>query len=168
MIEKERQTIDKLHELLSDIKRTNKEFIDQISETTVQAAERIDKKFLPVSLEKEILQTTQQSIQKAITDNLTGYHSPLLKLIGEVISSHSQELKSIVGNAFEDVIRADEFKNGLREAFSHKVARTIISNQQGLFEKVSNELKQDVLFKSKVAIAIANVVDECLENRSAN
>jgi len=31
---------------------------------------------------------------------------------------------------------------------------------------VSNELKQDAVFKSKMALAVANVVNECLEGRS--
>lgn len=48
---------------------------------------------------------------------------------------------------------------------SHKVTRTIISNNEGLFDKVSNELKNDATFKAKMAIAVSNVVNECLLER---
>ena len=45
------------------------------------------------------------------------------------------------------------------------MARNIISNNDGLFDKVSNELKQDAVFKSKMALAVSNVVEECLNER---
>ena len=35
----------------------------------------------------------------------------------------------------------------------------------GLFDKVSNELKQDAVFKSKMALAVSNVVEQCLNER---
>lgn len=165
MTAKEQDTIDKLYSLLSDIKNSNKEFMSKVECEVKTINEKVSKKFTPITLEQDILQTAQQSIQKAILESLVGYSSPLNKLISEVIQNHNQELKEIINNAFESVIRTDEFKTGIREAFSHKVARTIISNQQGLFEKVSNELKQDTLFKSKIAIAVSNVVNECLEER---
>ena len=116
-------------------------------------------------LEKDILQIAQQSIQKAIQESLTKYDSPLLQLVKQVVNEHSAELKGIISDSFDSVIKKDEFKQSIREAFSHKVARTIISNNDGLFEKVSNELKQDAIFKSKMALAVANVINECLEER---
>ena len=35
--------------------------------------------------------------------------------------------------------------------------------EQQTVDKVSNELKQDAIFKSKMAIAVSNVVEECLK-----
>jgi hypothetical protein len=65
------------------------------------------------------------------------------------------------------VILTDEFKQSIVSAFSHKVARTIISNNDGLFDKVSNELKQDSVFKARMAMAVSNVVEECLRDRES-
>ena len=95
------------------------------------------------NLEQDVLRTIQLSVQEAINKSLTGYNNPLSKLVDEVITEHKTEMKQIITDSFESVLRTDEFKQGIREGFSHKVARTIISNNQGLIEKVTNELKQD-------------------------
>ena len=85
-----------------------------------------------------------------------------------VVSENTTFLKQVISESFNTVIKKDEFKNSIINAFSHKVARNIISNNDGLFDKVSNELKQDAVFKSKMALAVSNVVEECLTERNSN
>lgn len=116
-------------------------------------------------LEQQILQSAQSAIAESIKNTLTGYQSPMTKLVIDVVNSHSSELKQIINDSFESVIRTDDFKQSIVSAFSHKIARTIISNNDGLFDKVANELKQDSIFKAKMALAVSNVVNECLLNK---
>lgn len=113
-------------------------------------------------LEREILRTAQTSINEAIKAALIGYNSPLTKLVMEVVNQETPLLRSIIYDSFNQVIRTDDFKASIVSAFSHKVARSIISNNDGLFDKVANELKQDSIFKAKMALAVSNVVNECL------
>ena len=80
-------------------------------------------------------------------------------------NENSTELRSIISDSFTTVIRLGDFKASIIDAFSHKVSRAIISNNDGLFDKVSNELKQDAICESKMSIAVANVVEECLTQR---
>ncbi len=115
-----------------------------------------------MNLEQEILRASQVAIGDSITKVLTNYDSPLQKLVKSVVDENSTELRKIISDSFVTVIRTDEFKTSILNAFSHKVARTIISNNDGLFDKVSNELKQDAVFKAKMAMAVSNVVEECL------
>lgn len=82
-----------------------------------------------------------------------------------VVDEHSHELKEIISESFSQVIKTDDFKKSIVNAFSHKVSRAIISNNDGLFDKVSNELKQDSIFKAKMSLAVANVVEECLKQK---
>lgn len=114
------------------------------------------------ALEKEILSAAQVAIGKTIAESLGKYDSPLVKLVNVVVTEHNTELKNLITDAFEQVIRTEDFKQSIVSAFSHKVARTIISNNDGLFDKVSNELKQDATFKAKMTMAVANVVNEML------
>lgn len=116
-------------------------------------------------LEKEVLRVAQESVSTSIKEALSKYDSPLIKLVKQVVDENSTELKSLISSSFQTVIRTDEFKQSILSAFSHKVARTIISNNDGLFDKVSNELKQDSVFKAKMALAVSNVVEECLTER---
>lgn len=113
-----------------------------------------------MDLEQDILKTTQLSIQKAISEALTGYNSPLIKLVNKVIDEHSAEIKRLISDALEEAINTEEFQAGVREAFSHKVARCIISDGDSLLKKTSNELKQDAAFRAKLTLAVSNIINE--------
>jgi hypothetical protein len=165
MTNNEQKTIDQLLKTVSDIKTENRLLVDKLTKTIEEINTKVNQKHVPITLEQDILSTAQISIQKAIQESLTKYDSPLVKLVTNVINENSTELKKIISDSFNDVIKLEEFKDAIRTGFSHKIARTIISNNDGLFDKVSNELKQDAVFKSKMSLAVANVVNECLENR---
>lgn len=104
-------------------------------------------------------------MSESIKSVLTGYNSPLTALVQSVVNENAKELRAIISDSFKLVISTDEFKQSIVNAFSHKVARTIISNNDGLFDKVSNELKQDAVFKAKMSLAVSNVVEECLREK---
>lgn len=105
-------------------------------------------------------------MNESIKSVLTAYNSPLSLLVKSVVDENAKELRAIISDSFRLVISTDEFKQSIVNAFSHKVARTIISNNDGLFEKVSNELKQDAVFKAKMSLAVSNVVEECLREKN--
>ena len=153
MTTQEQKFVDTLLKLVQDLKTENAKFREA------------DKKLYPVTMEEDILKTAQASIGNAITAVFTGYNNPLSKLIISVVDENSKELRSLISDSFVNVIRTENFKESIVNAFSHKVARTIISNNEGLFDKVSNELKNDATFKAKMAIAVSNVVNECLLER---
>lgn len=117
------------------------------------------------TLEEQVLQAAQQAIATSIKETLTKYDSPLVVLTKSVVNEHTTELRAMISDAFVQVIRTDDFKKSIVDAFSHKVARSVISNNDGLFDKVANELKQDATFKAKMALSVANVVEECLQER---
>jgi C4-type Zn-finger protein len=117
------------------------------------------------SLSQDILQAAQIAVGASIKEVLTKYDSPLVRLTRIVVEENAAELKTLISDSFTAVIRTEEFKQSIVNAFSHKVARTIISNNDGLFDKVSNDLKQDQTFKAKMTLAVASVVEECLKDR---
>ena len=168
MTNNEQKTIDNLIRIVSDIKAENRNLTDKLTKTIEEINNKVNQKHVPISLEQDILGSVQSSIQKAIYESLTKYDSPLIQLVGVVVKENSVELKEIISSSFNEVIKRDEFKQAIVDGFSHKVARTIISNNDGLFEKVSNELKQDSVFKAKMALAVSSVVNECLENKKGD
>jgi triacylglycerol esterase/lipase EstA (alpha/beta hydrolase family) len=162
MTTKEQQTIDSLYKLVQDLKSENIKFREDIKYQVDGINNKTDKKHLPIYYEQDILKSCQSAIQETIGKVLIGYDSPLTKLVKSVVDENSTELRKIISDSFSQVIRTDDFKESIVKAFSHKIAKTIISNNDGLFDKVSNELKQDSIFKSKMALAVSNVVEECL------
>ena len=163
----EQKTIDNLYKLVSDIKLENKVLVQEISKVIDDINTKVNTKYEPITLEQDILSTVQTSMQKAMQESLTKYDSPLVKLVTSVVTENSSELKKIISESFNEVIKLADFKAAIKTGFSHKIARTIISNNDGLFDKVSNDLKQDAVFKSKMALAVATVVNECLEERKS-
>lgn len=166
MTSKEQQAVDSLLKAVQDLRVENQKFREDIKIQIETINGKTEKKHLPIYLEQDILKSAQiaiiASIKKVLQDD---YNSPLKRLIISVVYENSVELKSLISDSFTEVIRKDEFKQSIVSAFSHKVARSIISNNDGLFDEVSNELKQDAVFKSRMALAVANVVNECLLER---
>ena len=165
MTTKEQQTIDNLFKAVQDLRTENLKFREDVKLQVEAINTKTEKKHVPITLEQDILRTAQIAMNESIQKVLTDYSSPLKKLVEAVVSENTTFLKQLISESFNAVIRTDEFKNSIINAFSHKVARNIISNNDGLFDKVSNELKQDAVFKSKMALAVSNVVEECLNER---
>jgi|GEM_PF-1791120 len=165
MTTNEQKTVDTLFKTVQDLKIENTKFREDVKLLVESINAKTDKKHLPITLEQDILKTAQITINECITKVMTSYDSPMNKLVKSVVDENSTELRTIISDSFTQVIRTTEFKQAIVNAFSHKVARTIISNNDGLFDKVSNELKQDTIFKSKMALAVSNIVEECLQER---
>lgn len=166
MNQDEKKALDSLLRLIGDLREENRKFREDVTSQINSINTKTDKKHLPMQLEQNILQTAQQAINESMSKVLVNYDSPLIKLVKTVVDENSVELKKIISDSFSQVIKTEDFKKSIVDAFAHKVARTIISNNDGLFDKVSNELKQDTVFKSKMAIAVANVVEECLVKKA--
>lgn len=162
MTNTEQKSLDALLNLVRDLKTENSKFREDIKSQISVIDNKVNKKHLPITLEEDVLRIAQIAMNESIQKVLTEYSSPLKKLVEVVISENTIFLKELISNCFNSVIKTEDFKNSILNAFSHKVARSIISNNDGLFDKVSNELKQDAIFKSKMALAVSKVVEECL------
>ena len=166
MTKEEKQLFDELKTMMFNIQTENTKFRADSLEQIKILKEQVDKKHAPIQFETDILRSCQLAMNETIVKVLTNHDSSLIKLTKSVIDEHSAELKTIISTSFKEVITVPEFKASIVTAFSHKVAKTIISNNDGLFDKVSNELKQDAIFKSKMVAAVANVIEECLINKN--
>lgn len=111
-------------------------------------------------LEQEILRTAQSSIGKAIGEALTGYHSPLQKLVNKVVDTHSESLTKVMHEAMGTVISTPEFKEACINAFHHKVAKLLVTKLEGSVEKTVNTLRQDPTIRAKMVLAIQGIVEE--------
>ncbi len=88
-----------------------------------------------------------------------------MKLVKSVVEENSVEFKSLINDSFLVVIRTEEFKVSIMEAFRHKIAKIVVNNTDGLLDKVANELKQDSVFKSKLTLLVSGLVDETIKQK---
>lgn len=115
------------------------------------------------SLEKDILASINHSIQEVIKERLSGYDSPLTKLVNSVVGENEQKLRTVFSEAFVLVVDSNDFKKEVHQAFQHKVAKLLVSKLEGSIEKSVNLLRSDPTIKAKMILAIENIINEHAE-----
>lgn len=164
MTNAEQKSIDKLWDLLSEIKKANGEF-QQKSEARLEKVEsQVKAAYLPVNLEQDILRTAQIAVSDSIKVCLGHYNSPLTRLVEIVVNENSGPLKNILSENFTKAIETEEFREAVRSSFVHKVAKNLVSGADSLFTKTMNDLKQDSVFKAKMILAVEKIVEESLKD----
>jgi len=166
MTVEEKKLFESLNITINGLIAKNIQLHEDVSKQIEAINTKVETKQVPVHLESRIVDAVQQTIGDVISKALLEYGSPMKKLVESVIGEYSADLRQIISDSFNRVIKTDEFKASIVAAFSHKVARTIISNNDGLFDTVSKDLKRDAIFKAKMSLAVSNVVEECLRERS--
>ena len=81
---KEQQTIDNLFKAVQDLRIENSKFREDVKLQVEAINTKTEKKHVPITLEQDILRTSQIAINESIQKVLTDYNSPLknwLKLL---------------------------------------------------------------------------------------
>jgi len=112
------------------------------------------------NLEKDILRIAKESVSKAIETDLTKYDGPLNRLCNEVVHKYESDLKKIFDESFSSVIKTDQFKVAVRDAFNHKLAKILVSKLEGSVEKAVSMLRNDPTIKAQMILAIQKIVGE--------
>jgi len=109
-------------------------------------------------LEQNILSAAKGAIAQAIVSQLTGYGSPLDKLVKDVFAHNHAELFALVNGEFAGLLKSDDFRADLKDALNKKLAKTMIDKMGGEIEKRVNELRSDPSTRAKLVIAIEGVI----------
>lgn len=117
-------------------------------------------------LEKQISKQIKSSLSEVIIKNLTGYNSPMTELIKDVFQSERENVSLIMKAVLSDVISSPEFKATIKDEFNRKVAKFLVGSLEGQVKRASEVLKQDPAFKSRMILAVQNIVDSELEKTS--
>jgi len=109
-------------------------------------------------IEREIFRGIQQAIGDAVKNHLAQSYkeTPLSRLVEKVMSQRTGELESILNDAVTQAF--GEFRDQLKNAAAHKLARTLISKVEGEIEKRANELRADPGFRARLTLAIQDAL----------
>lgn len=155
MTQQEQQTINKLYDILKDIRSENKIHKEQIDIQVSKLAEQVNEKHLPLNLESKLVytinDTLQQSILKVLTD---GYSNPLRPYITAVIDDYGPSIKDKIKSVLDTELSSDVFDKTLKNELVSKIVRNIIKGLDGSVDKVVNELKQDSTFKAELVLLV--------------
>lgn len=157
---KEEKALKELTEVATNLKQSVADFKEHISSKVNYLETKVESKHIPITLEDEIVKASKEATINAITKVLTDYNSPLNKLVVKVVGMNSQVLEDIIQDCFTQVINTEDFKEGVKQAFNHKVAKNLVSSCDSLFDKATSDLKQNPQFKAKLVVTVANIVEE--------
>ncbi len=161
----EQKSINSLYTIVNELKIENATFRNGISSAVECLDKKVDQKFLPLSLEGEIVKAVNASISKSFTDALSGYNSPLQKYALNVVAKYQSSIEGVFDEVVCEAIKTDEFKQRVREVLLHKIAKTMISGIDGSVDKTVNQMKQDSIFRSRLTLAVNGLVEEFLQSK---
>ncbi len=90
----------------------------------------------------------------------SAYNSPLKEIMDEVVADHREEIRKIFDDALTTTLVSKEFKTAVREEFQHKVAKNLVGKMEGSVEKAVEVLRQNPTLKSRMILAVENIINE--------
>jgi len=113
---------------------------------------------MEIDVDKTIKNSITDGIREGVKTKLTGYNSPLDKLIASAIEAHQAEFRSMLENAIASCVGNAEFREEIAQAVRHSLAKTLIQRFGGEMEKQVNVLKSDPTTRARITLAIEEIV----------
>ena len=113
-----------------------------------------------MNIEQQVLDTIKKGLSEVIITKLSGHKSPIDEVINTVFESERGEIIDVLKTTFREVIGSDEFRATIKEEFQRKVAKNLVGMLEGQVQSAANALKQDATMKSRMILAIENIVNE--------
>jgi len=108
--------------------------------------------------EKGVLSIMQNAVTDTIKARMTEYGSPLKPIIDDAFKVHADTIRKIMYDAMGEAINDGNFKESVKQAFYHKVARGLVDGIAGSVDKAINQFKQDPTIKAKMVLAIETII----------
>lgn len=108
----------------------------------------------------ELLQAVKNGIGKAVTEKMSGYNSPLDKLLGTVVSDQSSAIGKLLTDSIQSALKDETFREHIASAVRTKLAGTLIQRFGGEMEKQVNALKSDPTTRARITLAIEEIVKQ--------
>lgn len=112
------------------------------------------------NLEQQIATAATNAVSEAVKSSLTGYNTPLQKMVNDVVAERAETIKGLLRDGLDNALASAAFKKEIRAAFNHKLARTLMSKYEGEIEKQATALRQQPEFRARVVLAIESIVNE--------
>ncbi len=112
---------------------------------------------------------TDKLIENAIRDGLregikqklsSSYNNPFDKLIEAAIASRGEEFRTLLAESLTSCLGDWVFREEIKTAVRHTLAKTLIQRFGGELEKQVNVLKSDPTTRARITVAIEEIVKD--------
>lgn len=111
-----------------------------------------------IDAEELLVNSLRDGLREAVKSKLTGYQSPFDNLIKELIAKYDTDFRSLLGGAINSAIGDEKFREEIRDAIRHNLAKTLVQRFGGELEKQVNALKSDPTTRARITLAIEEIV----------
>ena len=113
---------------------------------------------MEVDIEKQVLHSIYDGIRDGVKTKLTGYNSPLDKLIASALEVNHTTFRALLEQSIESCVDNVEFRDEIKQAVRSSLAKTLIQRFGGEIEKQVNVLKSDPTTRARITLAIEEIV----------
>lgn len=114
---------------------------------------------MPSDFENDIMQAVRTGLHNAVKEKLTGYNSPLDKLLNDIIANNASDIRALLTEGIGGALKDAEFRESIKVAVRHKLAKTLIEKFGGEMEKQVNLLKSDPATRARITVAIDEIIN---------
>jgi hypothetical protein len=100
----------------------------------------------------------RDGLRDAVKSKFTGYNKPLDTLIETAISTHAQKFRAMLEDAIGSCVSDAAFRDEIKNAVHHNLAKTLIQRFGGEIQKQVNVLKSDPTTRARITLAIEEIV----------
>jgi hypothetical protein len=106
----------------------------------------------------DLVRAIREGLAKAIDAKLSGYNSPLDKIIADVIKLNVVEIRKLLLDGIGSALKDQDFRQQIQQVVRQKMARQLIEKFGGELEKQVNLLKSDPATRARITVAIEDIV----------
>ena len=117
-------------------------------------------------LEHKVNDCIREGLTEVIKAKLGGDNSPLDAVIQNVVAERKDVIRKLVEESIDGAL-AGNFKDSLKDALNHKLAKLLVSKMEGEVEKRLVDLRTNPEFRAKVTIAIYALVDQMVKEQKS-
>lgn len=107
---------------------------------------------------KLIENAIRDGMRDGIKAKLTGYNSELEKVVNAAVANQAVAMRKLLEDSISQSLATEEFRQQIRDAVHHNLAKTLIQRFGGEIEKQVNVLKSDPTTRARITLAIEEIV----------
>jgi hypothetical protein len=100
----------------------------------------------------------RDGLRGCIKDKLSGYNSPLDKMLSAAFEKHKEALHTLLTESIASCVHDAHFRGDIAQAVRHSLAKTLVQRFGGEMEKQVNVLKSDPTTRARITLAIEEIV----------
>lgn len=113
---------------------------------------------MEIDAEKIFENAIRDAIREGVKAKMTGYNTPLDKLVQGAIEKHAPEFRQLLEESIASCVKEPTFREEIAVAVRHSLAKTLVQRFGGEIEKQVNVLKSDPTTRARITLAIEDIV----------